>query len=308
MQRAAAVAQVAVRDDLDEVARRQAPQHAAAQHDQPAVLEHAHLAPVLGLDLRGRLLERQRLGVVDGTPAVLDHQVREGEVVAEARVDLDVVGAAHGVHGAVAAGDRAERGLLRAQPGLESPVDPLAVRAGCVGEHEAPAHVGDVGIGERAHELRERVGCPGRVGVGEGDDLPGRLAHRPVLRRDLPAARAADQAHTRLACREGGDELVGAVARRVRGDNDLEPVGGIVEREQVLQAPLDHGLLVVGGDDHRHRRGRLLRANGPAADVRRGGRGERIHGVRPGERRERDPEHDLDGDHVTPWSSRSTSV
>ena len=43
---------------------------------------------------------------------------------------------------------------------------------------------------------------------------------------------------------------------------------GIVEREQVLEPPLDHGLLVVGGDDHGH--GRLdVGSAAPAARRRR---------------------------------------
>ena len=42
------------------------------------------------------------------------------------------------------------------------------------------------------------------------------------------------------------------IGGRVGGDDELELVGRIVEREQVLEPPLDHRLLVVGGDDHRH--------------------------------------------------------
>ena len=55
------------------------------------MLEHADLAPVLVLDVPGRLLPRDRLGLDDGPAAALNEQVREGEVVPEARVELDVV-------------------------------------------------------------------------------------------------------------------------------------------------------------------------------------------------------------------------
>ena len=83
------------------------------QHDQPAVLEHPHLAPVLALVRRRRLLGRDRCRLVDGPAAVLDHQVRQREIVAEARVDLDVLRAAHRVDRAVPACHRAELRLGR---------------------------------------------------------------------------------------------------------------------------------------------------------------------------------------------------
>ena len=54
-------------------------------------------------------------------------QVRQREVVAEARVDLDVVGAAHGVDRAVAAGDRVEPRLGGAHAHLVAPVHALLV-------------------------------------------------------------------------------------------------------------------------------------------------------------------------------------
>ena len=40
----------------------------------------------------------------------------------------------------------------------------------------------------------------------------------------------------------------------IEGDDDAEPVRGIVELEQVLEPPRDHRLLVPRGDDHRHSR------------------------------------------------------
>src|SRR5205807_916864 len=97
------------------------------------------------------------------------------EVVAEAGVDLDVVRATDRVDRAVPPGNRAELRLLFAQPGLEPPVDTLAVRSLRVGEHQPPADVGDVGVRKRADELGERVRSPGRVRVREDDDLAARL-------------------------------------------------------------------------------------------------------------------------------------
>ena len=128
MEDAAAVAQQAVRHDLGQVAGRQAAEHRAPQGDLPAVLEHAHLAPVLGLVRRGRLLECVRGGLVHGAPARLHHPVGKREVVPPARVDLDVVRAVERVDRAVAARDRAEPRLGLAQLHLVAPVDALPVR------------------------------------------------------------------------------------------------------------------------------------------------------------------------------------
>ncbi len=293
-----------VREDLGEVERRLPAEHLPAGDDQPAVLEHAHLAPVLGADPRRRPLARDRLGVVDRAPAALHHHVRQGEVVAEPRVDLDVVGPAHGVDRPVPAGDRAERRLLLAQPGLEPPVDAFAVVPGGVGQDEPPADVRDVRIGEGADEQAERVRRPHRVRVAERDDLGGALAHRPVLRRHLAAARAAQQPHSRLARRDRLDQLVRAVAGGIGRDHDVQRRRRVVEREQVLDAPLDHRLLVVGGDDQRHAREDVTGADAPPP--RTGGRRgcERVTGVRPDEGGQRRPEHDLNREHRPPRARR----
>src|SRR4051794_36310107 len=109
------VAEVPVRDQLDEVPERLAAQHLPPQDDQPAVLEHAHLAPELRLVRRRRLLRRDRVRLVDRAPATLDEQVGEREVVAEPRVDFDVVAPPQGVDRPEAAGRGVQQRLLRAQ-------------------------------------------------------------------------------------------------------------------------------------------------------------------------------------------------
>src|SRR4029453_10238760 len=101
--------------------------------------------------------------------ALLRHQRREALVVAER--PFDVVRTAYGVDGTVAAGDRAERRLALAKPHLVAPVDALPVGAVVALETNLAADVGDVRVGEVAHELAQRVGCPGRVRVPEGEDL-----------------------------------------------------------------------------------------------------------------------------------------
>jgi hypothetical protein len=257
MEEPASVAEHPVRDDFHPVDRRQAAQHRAAQRDQPAVLEHAHLAPVLGLVRRRRLLERERLRLVDGSPATLHHQVREREVVAEARVDVHVVLASQRVDRAVPARHGVQARLRLPEPELVPPVGAFAVRAVRALEPQPAADVGDLGIGEVADEPAQRVGRPGAVRVREGDDLAPGLRHGVVLRRHLPAARRTHEPHPALPV--GADEVVGAVGRRVGDHDELELLTRVVELEQVLDAARDHALLVVRGHDHRDARlGRLV--------------------------------------------------
>ena len=72
-------------------------------------------------------------------------------------------------------------------------------------------------------------------------------SHAIVDRGDLAAPRRElEQPDAR---REPPDDRVGAVDRAVGRDDDLEPVGRVVERERVLQLGLDHRRFVVGGDE-----------------------------------------------------------
>src|SRR5262249_12733014 len=80
VQRAARVAQVPVRDELERVERRLAAEHLPLEDDRPAMLEHPHLAPVLVLDVARRLLVAGGVRLEHRPSAALDHQVREGEV------------------------------------------------------------------------------------------------------------------------------------------------------------------------------------------------------------------------------------
>ena len=73
-----------------------------------------------------------------------------------------------------------------------------------------------------------------------------------MLRRDLALARALQERDAGVLGRELADDRIREVGRAVRGDDDLELLRGVVERERVLDAPADHGLLVVGRDDEGH--------------------------------------------------------
>ena len=141
--------------------------------------------------------------------------------MSEARIDLDVVVTAHRVDRAVAAGDRVETRLVCAQRELVAPVDAFLVAPVVRLDVQPAADVGDVRIGEVADELAKCIGLPGAVRVGERDDLGVRVAHGAVLRGDLAAALVAD--HARAGRRS---ELLRAVGRGVRGDDELELLAG----------------------------------------------------------------------------------
>ena len=128
-----------------------------------------------------------------------------------------------------------------------------------------------------------------------------RLADGAVLRGHLAAARIADHAR---AGRLG--ELLRPVGGRVGGDDDLEPVGRVVELAEIRHAPLDHRLLVVRRDDHGDGRQRLLVGeHRPRAHARERPRRERVRGVRPHERARRSPEEDLCNRHRRSASLRT---
>ena len=169
--------------------------------------------------------------------------------MAETRVDLDVVAPRQRVDRPVAAGHGAGDGLLLAQPDLVAPVEALLVRAVGGLQPQLPADVADVGVGEVRDETAERVRRPRRVGVGERDDRSVRVPDAGVLRDDLAAARARQQTHPRLAGRRCLHDLVRAIVRRIRRNEDPQLLRRVVETEQVVEPPLDHGLLVVGRDD-----------------------------------------------------------
>ena len=226
MEDAAPVAQEAVRDHLDEVEGWESPEHRASQGDLPAVLEHPHLAPILGLVGGRGPLEGVRRRLVDRPPPRLDHAIREGEIVAPARVDLDVVTAVQRVDRAVAPGDRAERRLGLAQPHLVAPVQPLPVVALRRLESQLPADVGDIGIGQVRDEPAQRVGRPARIRIGEGDDIALGRANGSILGGHLASPRAVQKAHPGLAGRHLRHEVVRSVGRRVRGDDDRQLLGG----------------------------------------------------------------------------------
>ena len=111
-----------------------------------------------------------------------------------------------------------------------------------------------------------------------------------MLRRDLPLARALEEPHAGVLGRDLADDRVGEVGRPVGRDHDLELLLRVVERERVVDAPANHGLLVVRGDDERDRRRLVGLAHGARAHARKDSHRERVAGMRPRESAERAPE------------------
>ena len=140
----------------------------------------------------------------------------------EARVDLDVVRAAHRVDRAVAAGDGAELRLGGAQRHLVAPVEPLLVR------RPRPPRAGAArrrtrrpGRRTGATSCRSASGAQVAVRVGERDDLATRSRARRGPAR--PPCRRAGSRITRAPAASASSSV--AVGRGVGGDDDLEPVG-----------------------------------------------------------------------------------
>ena len=114
MERPAPVPKQPVRDELDPVHGPDAQaEHPPAEEHEPRMLEHPHLAPELVLDVGRHVLGRPRPRLVDGPVAVLHHEVREAQVVAEPGVDLAVGLPAHRVDRTVGAGHRVDERLAR---------------------------------------------------------------------------------------------------------------------------------------------------------------------------------------------------
>ena len=192
MQDPRAVAKQPVRDDLEQVHRRRA--GAASSRAARSASSARTSAPCAGTRVsfgRRRLLERLRARLVHRAPAVLHHQVRQRQVVAEARIDLDVVGASHRVDRAVAARDRAERRLgARGRPSRSAsralPCSSRPPRGSAAGRRRRRRPDRRT----RARASRSASGAQRRVRVREGDDLARRSdARRGPVRRPCRRAR-----------------------------------------------------------------------------------------------------------------------
>ena len=278
-----------MRDHLDPIKRTERAQaeHAPVQHEHPAVPEHAHLAPELVREVGRHLLERDGARRVDRAEAALDHQVREREVVPEARVDLLVALAPHGVDRAVAAGHGVHERLARPQPDLVAPVRALLVRALGRAQLQPSADVG--------HPRDRRAARPGAAGRRAAT-----RSWRPRTRRRRHRRACARRVFWALTLPPRGARTSStprsAKPRTISSVPSLEAseattmrrqLARVVERERVLELGRDHVVLVVGGDHERDARPEaLVRARRARAEAGERGDEERIQqrASRPGRR------------------------
>ena len=216
-----------------------------------------------------------------------------------ARIDLDVVLATERVDRAVAAGDRAQPGLLRRaatsrsasrRPRDSSPPPP----PGAADRRRTPTS----GSASAATSRRNASGAQVAFASEKATTSPRRPPHGAVLCRDLAPAGAVEQPHAAVTGRRLLDERVRPVCRGVGGDDDLELVRRVVELEQVLQPSLDHRFLVVRRDDDAHRRlGLAVAPHRPRAQAGRRSGGERVGDMGPRQRSQRAPEERLQQQH-----------
>ena len=246
-------------EDLERVQRRVAARvpHPVGADDVGDPDHHPPLARELALERRDHPLARPapRARRPSAGPR-LREQEGEREVVAAGRGQRDVVGAADRVDAAVAGGDPAEARLELAHAHLEAPVGALLVVALGVEEDEPGRRRSRPRRSSKAATRRAQgVGLPARVRVAEGDDLP---ATRARPRRSAAAILPPRGRSRTRSAPAPARELDRAVAGAVGGDDHLEQLARVVERERVRDLGRDHLLLVEGRDDQRDARQPLL--------------------------------------------------
>ena len=255
------VAQRPMAGDLERVHRPVSArgQHSVADHLVEDAAHHAALARKLALDRLDLLLLGDRRRHVHRQPAAFGEHEREREVVARGRPERQVGLLAHRVDRPVAGRHAGQPRLEIADRELGTPVDALLVGAALVDQPRLPARVADPGVAERRHQLAQGVGRPRRVRVAEREQLAARPLGACVLRRHLALALEVEDE----VGAGGPGELDRAIGRAVGGDDHLQELARVVERERVADLRLDHLLLVVRGDDQRHRRQLRQRRGAP---------------------------------------------
>src|SRR4051794_2406128 len=146
----------------------------------------------------------------------------------------------------------------------------------------------DAWVRERCHQSPECGRLPHRVRIGERDDLARRRVDRGLERGGLADAGQVEDVDAWFVDRSR--EVDGPIGRAVRGDDDLETVDRIVQRQKIPQPILDRPRLVMSREDHADRRcdvaGRVGRRPQSAANEDGTGQGD----VDEAEDRDRSPE------------------
>ena len=116
-------------------------------------------------------------------------------------------------------------------------------------EEQLARHAADARIGERRDQPAHGVGREHLPRVGEDQDVVHRARDAGVERRRLAARRNRDDVDRVAEWREHAQRVVG---RSVGDDDDLPFAGGIVEREEILDARAQPECFVARRDDDRH--------------------------------------------------------
>ena len=136
---------------------------------------------------------------------------------------------------------------------LVAPVeaDPLAHRRAVrvLGEDELAAHGADARVSKGRDQRPDGARVELLAHIRQDHDLTRRLRHEVVQDRGLPSARLeGDDPDARVLVGQG--DAGGAVRGSVGAEQDLEPVGGIVEGPEVLDPTRDSPDFVVRHDHH----------------------------------------------------------
>ena len=285
-----------VRPQREQVARplRREERDRQRQRRAQAAVHHAHLPPQLGAAVLRILNEHASVGIERNREAGADRLGRDDEVVGGG--DL-VAGcedvAAHRVQAAARRHGRADRILETLHELLVLPVEALAERDGNAVAHRAVHLVRGDRTHRRIGEVRDELARSRRVPSAESAS---------VKTKTLPDARAAASFSAESFPRRGKVEhqrrtrrtrvLDGVIVRPVGRDDDLDQFGRVVGLADVGDLRRDDRVLVVRGDDHRHRDEQRRAVSVPRPDRATSASRAGYPACDPHHRRQRHPEHD----------------
>ena len=146
-------------------------------------------------------------------------------------------------------------GFEATQPHLVSDISPFADQFSPLAEEAVLAgHRANVRrLGKRGGDLPQAVGWNLGGDIRKHQDVGACCGDGAALRVLLAEPDlGADQRHAVLG--EAAHNVIGAVVRTIRGDDDLQQLPWIVDGQRVVELPRDAACLVVRRDDQRHAR------------------------------------------------------
>ena len=129
---------------------------------------------------------------------------------------------------------------------------------GAVGEKaRAEDHVGDA-VSQGLQQALQIQGVVFEIRILNGDEVtPGLCKARAQCGALAHVAGVADEVHLPVRVGQAFSNSAAVVARAIVDDDDLELQGGVLDREQTLDAGCERPLLVVTGNDDAQRRPRF---------------------------------------------------